>query len=181
MSAFTRYDAGLSLQYHAQASELLNKDYWLVTEPFVYHLDSMDSHLYVTVPTGFLTDGASVPRALWSLVPPWGNYGQAAVLHDYLCEFGTISNGYARIPVSRKRSDGIFLQALDVLGVGRFKRTTLSTGVALYRNVVDPKSPEVNPLKREIEEQIMLEYAHTGSFTLTHDQVGLIRSKFKLK
>lgn len=180
MSAFTRYDAVLSIQYHSQASELLKKDYWIVTEPFVYKVNSEDSNLYVTVPTGFLTDGASVPRSLWSFAPLWSRYGQAAVLHDYLCEYGTISNGYSRIIIGRKCVDAIFLEAMDVLGVNWFKRTILSTGVNLYRNVADPKNAVVDPLKREIERQIMLEYAHTGSFTLTHDQVGSIRTKFEI-
>jgi hypothetical protein len=39
------------------------------------------------VPTGYQTDGASVPAALWALYPPFtGNYRQAAVIHDYYCD-----------------------------------------------------------------------------------------------
>lgn len=38
----------------------------------------------VTVPKGFITDLASVPRILWFLLPPFGRYTQAAVAHDYL-------------------------------------------------------------------------------------------------
>ena len=39
------------------------------------------------VPTGYKTDGASVPAALWALYPPFtGNYRSAAVIHDYYCE-----------------------------------------------------------------------------------------------
>jgi hypothetical protein len=39
------------------------------------------------VPTGYKTDGASVPSALWALYPPFtGNYRQAAVIHDYYCD-----------------------------------------------------------------------------------------------
>jgi hypothetical protein len=39
------------------------------------------------VPTGYQTDGASVPEALWALYPPFtGNYRQAAVIHDYYCD-----------------------------------------------------------------------------------------------
>lgn len=180
MSIFTRYDAALSIQYHSQASVLLNRDYWVVTEPFVYKVNNKDSNLYVTVPTGFLTDGASVPRFLWSFAPPWSSYGQSAVLHDYLCEYGTISNGYSRIVIGRKCVDSIFLESMGVLGVNRFKRTILSAGVTIYRNVADPKNAVVDPLKREIEEQIMLGYVHTGDFTLTLAQVSNIRTKFKL-
>jgi hypothetical protein len=39
------------------------------------------------VPAGYLTDGASVPSALWALYPPFtGAYRQAAVIHDYYCD-----------------------------------------------------------------------------------------------
>lgn len=39
------------------------------------------------VPTGYQTDGASVPAVLWALYPPFtGNYRQAAVIHDFYCD-----------------------------------------------------------------------------------------------
>ncbi len=38
----------------------------------------------VTVPTGFVTDLASIPRALFIALPPIGKYDYAAVVHDYL-------------------------------------------------------------------------------------------------
>lgn len=40
----------------------------------------------ITVPKGFITDGATTPRIVWSLFPPTGRYFLAAVLHDYLLE-----------------------------------------------------------------------------------------------
>jgi len=39
----------------------------------------------ITVPKGKITDLASVPRILWVLLPPFGRYSQAAVIHDHLC------------------------------------------------------------------------------------------------
>ena len=38
----------------------------------------------VLVPTGFVTDFASIPRVFWSLLKPDGEYAYAAVVHDYL-------------------------------------------------------------------------------------------------
>lgn len=38
----------------------------------------------IRIPVGFVTDGASIPRCLWSIYPPWGRYSRAAVCHDYL-------------------------------------------------------------------------------------------------
>jgi hypothetical protein len=39
-------------------------------------------------PKGLVTDGASIPRALWSIVgsPFTGNYRRAAVIHDRFCD-----------------------------------------------------------------------------------------------
>jgi hypothetical protein len=41
-----------------------------------------------TAPKGLLTDGASIPQALWSIVgSPWtGLYRNAAVIHDQYCD-----------------------------------------------------------------------------------------------
>jgi hypothetical protein len=40
------------------------------------------------VPKGTVVDGASIPRALWSIVgsPFTGKYRKASVIHDYFCE-----------------------------------------------------------------------------------------------
>lgn len=38
----------------------------------------------ITVPSGFVTDFASVPRVFWSVLPPDGDYVAAAVVHDWL-------------------------------------------------------------------------------------------------
>jgi len=42
----------------------------------------------ITVPAGFKTDFASVPRLFWNLAPPWGKYSRAAVVHDWLYQSG---------------------------------------------------------------------------------------------
>lgn len=41
------------------------------------------SHV-ILVPAGFVTDFASTPRAIWSVIPPAGHYQQAAIVHDFL-------------------------------------------------------------------------------------------------
>lgn len=63
---------------------------------------------YWTVPAGTVTDGASIPRLFWSLLPPLGRYGYAALLHDYLYQTGA---------VSRKETDLVFLAHMKQLGV----------------------------------------------------------------
>ena len=62
----------------------------------------------ITVPEGFQTDFASVPRFFWRLAPPWGKYSPAAVVHDYL---------YATAIFPRVVADGVFLAMMQALGV----------------------------------------------------------------
>ena len=69
--------------------------------------------LTITAPAGFETDFASVPRLFWRIVPPWGRYSPAAVVHDFLYHTGL---------VTRAEADRIFL--------GHFIRTK----VALHAN-----------------------------------------------
>ena len=42
------------------------------------------SDFVIVVPAGFVTDFASTPRAIWSVLPPTGRYQLAAVVHDFL-------------------------------------------------------------------------------------------------
>lgn len=38
----------------------------------------------ITIPEGFIWDLSSVPRFLWSLLPPDGDFEVATIIHDYL-------------------------------------------------------------------------------------------------
>ncbi|AHK11759.1 hypothetical protein S144_45 [Shewanella sp. phage 1/44] len=42
----------------------------------------------VIIPTGFLTDGASIPKIAWSLIgtPFEPRFITAAIVHDYMCD-----------------------------------------------------------------------------------------------
>ena len=44
---------------------------WLLTRPFRYQI--LDTNLVIDVPAGFVTDFASIPRPLWTLVSPTGS------------------------------------------------------------------------------------------------------------
>ncbi len=50
---------------------------------------------HVTVPTGFVTDLASIPRVFWSLLRPDGDYVYAAIIHDFLYWTQTTSKAAA--------------------------------------------------------------------------------------
>ena len=74
------------------------------------------------MPAGFETDFASVPRLFWRVVPPWGRYSPAAVVHDYLYHTGK---------VSRLAADRLFLELMAALGVPLWKRQIMYWAVRL--------------------------------------------------
>lgn len=115
MSSFTKHPA-LRFLVEGELAE--------VVEDFEYHVGSEDSNEVIKVPKGFVTDGASIPKIFWSIIGgPWGKYGYAAVVHDYL---------YHIKIYTRKKSDKIFLEAMGVLGVSKWKRITMYWAVRLF-------------------------------------------------
>ncbi len=82
---------------------------WKLLEPVVY--EGRDSTF--TVPRGYVTDFASVPRIFFWLLPSYGAYTKAAILHDFLCE--------TKI-VSRADADGLFRRTMRELHVPLLRR-----------------------------------------------------------
>jgi hypothetical protein len=76
----------------------------------------------VTVPSGFVTDFASIPRAFWSVLRPDGDYAYAAIIHDYL---------YWTQPVPRETADDILRFAMQDLSVDSATVTVIYRGVRL--------------------------------------------------
>ena len=56
-------------------------DWFEVVEPVTVELS--DGKI-LTIPQFYVTDFASVPRFMWSLIPPIGKYNRACLVHDYL-------------------------------------------------------------------------------------------------
>ncbi len=100
---------------------------WRLVKNFDYYLGNLSSGMSIKVPKGFITDFASVPRIFWNILPPWGKYGKASVLHDYLYKNNTFS---------RVICDAIFLEAMGVLKVSTWKKWVLYIGVRLFGWIV---------------------------------------------
>lgn len=76
----------------------------------------------IVIPTGFVTDFASVPRALWNLLPPTGRYTRAAVIHDFLYRTPGLC--------TRAQADAVLYEAMKYpCHVGFFTRWTIWAGV----------------------------------------------------
>jgi hypothetical protein len=62
------------------------------------------------VPAGFVTDFASVPGLFTWLVPRYGRFTKAAILHDFLCDEAKEGR------FIRSQADGIFRRVMRELG-----------------------------------------------------------------
>lgn len=96
---------------------------WVIQKNFRYYVGDLDSEEIIRVPTGFQTDFASVPQPFWFIIPKWGKYGKAAVVHDYC---------YWEQSYTRKRSDQIFREAMGVLEVSSWRKFLMYWAVRLF-------------------------------------------------
>ena len=93
---------------------------WSVVDPLVYR--GRDERF--VVPAGFRTDFATVPRLVVWLVPRFGAYTLAAILHDWLCSDGIRSGA-----VTSREADGIFRRVMRESGVPVLRRWLMWAGV----------------------------------------------------
>ncbi len=111
--------------------------HWRLIRTFEYVWGKLETGLHIRVPAGFVTDFASSPRFFWPIVSPWGKWGKAAILHDWLYSkkgqrvVDLRGHGLVSIP-RRKLADGIFLEAMEVLGVKPWRRNLMYWGVRAF-------------------------------------------------
>jgi hypothetical protein len=90
--------------------EVIDNFKFRIIERFEYYVDSPDGEV-IKVQKGFTTDFASIPRFLWSILPPHGKYAKAAVIHDWM-----YNNAYK----TKEFADKTFYDAMLVLGVRKY-------------------------------------------------------------
>lgn len=83
-----------------------------------------------TIPSGFETDFATVPRIIQWLIPTYGKYTLAAILHDYFCVELSRAYKQQREPfITSSDTDGTFRRVMRELGVPFAQRWLIWTGV----------------------------------------------------
>ena len=104
-------------------SPLSDGNTWVVLKSFGYDVGEEGSGNTVEVKKGFVTDFASIPRLFWILLPRWGKYGNAAVIHDWLywCQDRT-----------RAEADRIMLEAMGVLFVPNWQKYAIYLFVRVF-------------------------------------------------
>lgn len=110
--------------------EYLDGRNWRVTRRFRFFIDATHKSipktvlkLGIVVPAGFETDFASIPRFFWRVLPPTGQYGKAAVVHDFL---------YRTRRVPRVTADRMFLLAMEELSVPKPVRLVMYYAVRVF-------------------------------------------------
>ena len=99
---------------------------WTMEEPLTFVYEGV----HLTAPKGYITNLASVPRLLWMIWPPFGRYGKAAAIHDYLyTNKGFILTNDEVTHYTRSECDEIFLAGMKTLGVNWFTQLVLFAGV----------------------------------------------------
>ena len=115
MSSFTD-----PLIVNVEQGEVEGRGLARLVEQFEYHVGSFPSNDVITVPVGFETDFVSVPQWAMPFFPIMGHAAKAAVIHDFLLSNRTRP---------KKVIDGIFLEAMTVLGVSWLRRTLMYLAV----------------------------------------------------
>jgi hypothetical protein len=95
-----------------------------LTEEFSF-LDPAGKHW--VVPPGFKVDGATIPRALWTLVgsPYTGNYRRGSIVHDKACVDAGLN------AAERRAADRMFFHACMAGGCDAKQATALYLGVRI--------------------------------------------------
>ena len=101
---------------------LLGDAEWKLVEPLTYDVGYRGSLNRISVPPGFKTDFASVPRILQPFLSPYGRWARAAVVHDFLYQTRWVQESYWSYRDPRRVADQLFLEMMNVLGVGRAHR-----------------------------------------------------------
>lgn len=95
-----------------------NQFHWVVFEPITYYTEKYGET--ITVPKGFITDLASVPRVIWWLIPNDGRHIiEGSVVHDWLYANAGEIPGWK---YSRTQANFVLREAMREQGASRWER-----------------------------------------------------------
>lgn len=131
----------------AQPLTIPTSEGYEVVVDYAYEWEAKDRKFTIIVPKGFVFDGASVPRILWTLIgiTPDGLHRAAALVHDFIYRYdGFLPNGsfweigmnceligLPGVRWNRDQADKLFARMLREGGVSKFKRRLMYQGVRL--------------------------------------------------
>lgn len=77
----------------------------------------------VSVPKGFVTDLASIPRIFWTILPRQAEYSYPAILHDYL---------YWEQTCTKAQADDVLEAAMEDMSVGAINSSAILFAVRSF-------------------------------------------------
>src|SRR5271169_1824090 len=92
---------------------------FILLEGFTYTRPNGD---VIQVPSGAQSDGASTPKVIWDIIPPFGLYWMPAYLHDYL---------YRETQLPKDVCDTIFYEAMVDTKTPEFEREIIYKAVSI--------------------------------------------------
>jgi len=131
---------------------------WILSEPLTYTVTldkskcknivcgdniKLDGNtVTITAPEGYVTDLATIPRLLWSMIAPW-DMARPAVIHDVLCDSVNKKRGLTptEYRVLRATGDFIFLRGMGEVSpsIPKWKMYSCYIAVLIYGKVLSFK------------------------------------------
>ncbi|WP_412759710.1 DUF1353 domain-containing protein [Methylorubrum subtropicum] len=99
-------------------------DYYYITESLTWKSDTDPNHT-ISIPSGFVTDLASIPRVFWSILPKTSAYTYPAIIHDYLYWFQPQN-------YTRKSADEVLKTTMQELNISKIKIFIIFISVRLW-------------------------------------------------
>ena len=104
----------------------LGNKLWILLDDFKVIVNNDE----ITVPKGFVFDGNSAPRALWSLCSPMGGaYGEAGVVHDWLY---SLDSNFFPYDCSRQDADLIHKKIAEYRGADKLRTLLVYNSLRLF-------------------------------------------------
>jgi len=98
----------------------LDWDFFYIDDVLTWASDKNQKLPVIRAPKGFVTDLASIPQPLWSVLPRTGRYAYPAIVHDYM---------YWTQTTTREVADNVLLEAMKELDVSVAERESIYRGV----------------------------------------------------
>lgn len=127
-------------------SRFLDRTYYLIRDLWWEATGTSAPLGRISVPKGFVTDFASIPRIFWAILPPDDEYVTAAIIHDWL---------YWNQSTTRQQADQALKDSMTELGIGSFK------GWAIYQGVEKAGTSAWNEnarIKQQGEKRVLKEF-----------------------
>lgn len=103
---------------------------WRLEQELPYEVGSEGSNRWVIAPAGMTTDGATT-MLFRPILPAWGTYSRAAVIHDHLCDLLRAGSPHPEAPTYATAAR-VFREAAKVTGTSLPVRWTMWAAIRVW-------------------------------------------------